>query len=102
MWITIEYMFELSTNWLSHENGCSDNIKEWLIVLGKKMISILCCPSLLSLICSYELHITGSGIEAVRDAPFLGLKLFKVLLNHVRFLLYNNDIGIFYTVNEYK
>jgi len=39
------------------------------------MIGIFCRPSLLSLVCSFEFHVTGSGVEAVHDTPFLGFKL---------------------------
>jgi hypothetical protein len=35
----------------------------------------ICRPVLLTSVCSFEFHVTGSGVEAVRDAPLLSLKL---------------------------
>ena len=68
----------------------------------RKAGRIICRPSFVTTICSFQFHVTRPGVESVHDAPLLSMKLLKVLFNHVRFLLYNNDIGIFYTVNEYK
>jgi hypothetical protein len=39
------------------------------------MVGIFCRPSLFPPVCSFELHVTGSGVEAVHDTPFLGFKL---------------------------
>ena len=36
---------------------------------------IICRPSFVTTICSFQFNVTGSGVEAVRDAPLLGLKL---------------------------
>ena len=46
------------------------------------MVGIFCRPSLFSLVCSFEFHVTSSGVEAVHDAPFLGFKLFLILFYH--------------------
>jgi hypothetical protein len=46
------------------------------------MVGIICRPSLLSLVCSFEFHVTGSGVETVRDTPLFSLKLLLVLLDH--------------------
>ena len=51
------------------------------------MAGIICRPSFVTTICSFEFHVTGTGVEAVRDAPLLGLKLLQVFLNHVNSLL---------------
>ena len=40
-----------------------------------EMVGIFCRPSLFSLVCSFEFHVTSSSVEAVRDTPFLGFKL---------------------------
>ena len=36
---------------------------------------VVCRPHFVTTICSFEFHVTGSGVEAVRDAPLLSLKL---------------------------
>ena len=42
----------------------------------------ICRPVLFTSVCSFKSHVTGSGIEAIRDTSLLRLKLLLVLLDH--------------------
>jgi hypothetical protein len=38
------------------------------------MVGIFCRPSFFTPVCSFEFHVTSSGVETVHDTPFLGFE----------------------------